>query len=339
MARTSWLFGLGVAAAVAGASSMASAQSLVLGGNPPGSLFYSMAQALAATASKHTGMRIDVLPQGGSSYYPMMATQEVDLGIVNPMDAMDAAMGAPPYDKASGGRGFPIQTLMLGSPIRLTFVTTKESGINSIKDLKGRRVVTNYGAFASSGLTARALLANVGMSEADLQVVTVSSYPEGVRAVMEGRAVAAVASIGSGIIQELDASRGAVLLPIDPSDAAVERAREHGLAWAPIRVPKGPPGIVEEIDALSYAITMVARTDLNEETAYKVVKAIWENHKELPEIFRGLATWTPDRFVSTQAVMPYHPGAIKFYREQGVWTDEMEKHQAVLQERMKKAGG
>lgn len=337
MRKTSWALGLGLAALIAG-SATATAQTVVLGGNPPGSLFYSMAQAIATTVSKHSDLRVDVLPQGGSTYYPMMATQEVDFGLVNPMDALDAALGAPPFDKASRGQGFPIQTLMLGSPIRLSMVTTVESGITSLQDLKGRRVVSNYGAFASAGVTARAALANAGLTEDDVQVVTVSSYPEGVRAVMEGRAVAAVGSIGSGIIQELDAARGARILPIDPSDEAMNRAREHGAAYVSLRVPKGLPGVREDIDALSYAITVVVRSDLDEETAYTFLKTVWENHKELPKIFRGLATWTPDRFASTQAVMPYHPGAIRFFREQGVWTDEMEKHQTMLQERMKKRG-
>ena len=320
----------GIAIASLGAGS-AAAQRVVLGGNPPGSLFYSMAQAIGNTVTKHSGLKVDVLPQGGSSYYPMMATAEVDFGLVNPIDALAATEGKPPYDKASGGKGFPMQTLMLGSPIRLSLVTTDGAGVNSVKDLKGKRVVANYGAFASAGLTAVAVLANHGLSISDVDVVTVSSYPEGVRAVMEGRAVAAIASIGSGIIRELDAGRGAKILPIDPSDAAMARVKKYGESYVVIKVPKGPPGVDKDIFALSYAITIVVRTDMDDQAAYDFVKAVWDHHAELKGIFRPLASWTPNRFASTQAVMPYHAGAIRFYKEKGVWSKAMVKHQAELQ--------
>ena len=334
MSKRNLLIGFAAAVVIAlQVPSVAWAQRVVLGGNPPGSLFYSMAQAISATVTKHSTIKVDVLPQGGSTYYPMMATGEVDFGLVNPIDALAARRGTPPFDKVSGGKGIPMQTLMLGSPIRLSLVTVDGSGIKSVKDLKGKRVVADYGAFASAGLTAMAVLANHGLSAKDVDVVTVSSYPEGVRAVMGGRAVAATASIGSGIIRELDASRGARILTIDPSPDAMARAKKFGEPYVVIKVPKGPPGVDEDIHALSYAITIVVRSNLDDKTAYDFVKAVWDHHAELKGIFRPLATWTPNRFASTQAVMPYHAGAIKFYKEQGVWSDAMAKHQATLQGR------
>lgn len=334
MIKRSGPFVATLALAAAFAAGAAQAQTVVLGGNPQGSLLYSMSNAIGTVVTKNSKLRVDVLPQGGTVYYPMMTTGEVDFGMVNPMDAYDAARGEPPYDKASGGKGFPMQTLMLGSPIRLSIVTTRESGITKVEDLKGKRVVANYGAFASAGLTAIAVLANAGLTTDDVEVVTVSSYPEGVRAVMEGRAVAATGSVGSGIVQELDAARGARFLEIDPSEEAMKRAQEIGAAYVALEADPGPPGIEEKMWVLSYGIPIVVRPDLDEDLAYTFAKAVWEHHEELKGIFRPLATWTPDRFASTQALLPYHPGAIKLYKEKGVWTEEMEKHQAMLKESM-----
>lgn len=334
MSKRSRTFVAAFALTAALAAGAAQAQTVVLGGNPQGSLLYSMSNAIGTVVTKNSKLRVDVLPQGGTTYYPMMGTAEVDFGMVNPMDAYDAARGNPPYDKASGGKGFPMQTLMLGSPIRLSIVAAKDSGVTSLKDLKGKRVVADYGAFASAGLTAIAALATAGLTTDDVEVVTVSSYPEGVRAVMEGRAVAATGSVGSGIVQELDAGRGARFLPIDPSDEAMKRAHEIGAAYVPLEIDPGPPGIEEKTWVLTYAIPIVVRPDLDEDLAYTFAKAVWEHHEELKGIFRPLATWTPERFASTQALLPYHPGAIKLYKEKGVWTEEMEKHQASLKESM-----
>lgn len=320
---------IGVVLAAASVT-VAQAETVVLAGNPPGSLFNSMSNAIAATVTKHSDLKVDVLPQGGTVYYPMMATKEVDFGLVNPFDAFSAYQGDAPYDKVSNGKGFAMRTIMLGSPIRLSLVTTKGAGINSIADLKGKRVVANYGAFASAGLTANAALAIGGLTVGDVEVVTVSSYPAGVRAVIEGRADAAVGSIGSGIIRELDAAKGAKMIPLSKSPEALARARKFGGAWQFITVKPGLPGVDAEMTALSYEIPIVARESLSDDAAYKFTKTVWEHHKELRRVFKPLATWTPNRYASTKAVIPYHPGAIKFYREQGVWPLELEKYQNAL---------
>ena len=189
------------------------AQRVVLGGNPQGSQLYPISQAISTIVSENSLLRVDVLPQGGSVLYPMMQTEEVDFALVNPMDALSALKGEGLYQRASRGQGFPMQTLMLGSPIALSIVAAADSGITSIADLAGRKVVANYGAFASAGLTAEVVLGSAGMDLSDIDVITVSSYPEGVRAVIEGRAQASTGSVGSSIIRELEVARGARFLP------------------------------------------------------------------------------------------------------------------------------
>lgn len=312
------------------ASSPLMAQRVVLAGNPQGSQLYPMSNAIAALVSKYSDLRVDVLPQGGSVFYPMMQSAEVDFGMANPMDALSAVRGDPPYDRASGGRGFPMQTLMLGSPMPLSIVAAKDAGIDRVQDLRGKRVVANYGAFASAGLTALSVLANAGMSIDDIDVVTVSSYPEGVRAVMEGRAVAATGSVGSGIVRELDVSRGARFLPIDTSPEAMARVRGVGAAFTPLRLDAGQPGVEQDTWVLSYDLPIMVRTTLSDDIAYEFTKAVWEHYAELATIYPMLASWTPDRFASTRALVAYHPGAIALYREKGVWTEALERHQAAL---------
>ena len=303
---------------------------LVLGGNPQGSQLYPMSNAIAATVSRNSSLRVDVLPQGAGVFYPMMASGEVDVGLVNPMDAASAARGEPPYDQASRGRGFRLRTLMLGSPIAVSIVAAADAGISSIEELAGRRLVANYGAFASAGLTAEAVLASAGLSLADVEVVTVSSYPEGVRAVIEGRADAATGSIGSAIIRELDVARGARFLPVDPGADSIARVRAVGSAFEAYRAAAGQPGIAEETWVIAYELPLVAREDLDEERAYTFVKTLYEHHAELKETYAPLSTWTPDRFADTTVLVPYHPGAVRLYRERGLWNALLDARQREL---------
>lgn len=321
---------LGLVAIVAAFATPASADILVMGGNPEGSLFYAQSQAIGSVVTKHTDLRIDVLPQSGTVYFPMFTSKEADIGLASPIEARMAFNAEGAFDGANDGQGYAMKTVMLGSPIRLSLVVRKDAGIESVADLKGKRVVANYGAFAGSSITANAVLANAGLTVEDVQVVNVSSYPEGVRAVMEGRADAAVGSIGSGILQQLNASVGAKILPIDPSEDAMAQSQEIGSAFVPLLVEKGPVGVEEDTYALSYSITIFARPELEDGDVRAFIQAVWDHHEELPGIHRSLATWTPDRFANTNAVIPYHSAAVAFYKEKGVWTEELEAHQKKL---------
>lgn len=318
--------------ALLSAAATANAQLLVMGGNPASSLFYAQAQALAKTINKHAGYRIDVLPQAGSVFFPMFQTREADIGIASPVEARLAYDAEDPFEGANGGEGYPIKTLMLGSVNLLSLVTRESDNIKSVDDLRGRRVVADYGAFAGSTKTALAVLASGGLTTDDVDVVPVSSYPEGVRAVIEGRADAAVGSVGSGILQELAAAHGARLVPIQTDEAAVKRLQEIGPAFVPLEVEPGPVGIDEPTPVLSYQTTLYSRADLDDEIVKKIMDALWNNADELPVVTRTLATWVPENYANTNAVIPFHPAAVEFYKEQGVWTDELQKHQdEVLQ--------
>ncbi|WP_157016879.1 TAXI family TRAP transporter solute-binding subunit [Mesorhizobium xinjiangense] len=316
--------GLALVAALIGTVSKADAEIVVMGGNPEGSLFYAQSQALGAIIGQHTDIRVDVLPQSPTVYFPMFMTQEASIGLSSPIEADFAVRAKGPYEGVNDGEGYPITTLMLGSPIRLSLVVRANAGIDTISDLKGKRVVANYGAFAGSSITAEAVLANGGLTTDDVELVSASSYPEGVSAVIEGRADAAVGSMGSGILQQLNAAEGAKLLSVDPSEEAMARSREIGSAFVPLKVKAGPVGVDEDIHVLSYATTLYARSDLEDETVTTILQAIWDHHEELEAIHPSLATWTPDRFASEQTVVPYHPAAVTFYKDQDAWTDEVE---------------
>jgi TRAP transporter TAXI family solute receptor len=303
---------------------------LVLGGNPPGSLFYAQAQGLAAVITKHSDVKVDVFPQGATFWYPMLGTREVDFGIVSPIDAYLAYRGMPPYEKSTDGAGFGMRTIMLGLSNNLSIIVAKDANIDTFEDLRGRHVVTNYGAFVAASMTAVAALAAAGMSEDDVRVVMVGGYPQGVRAVIEGRAVGAVGSLGSAVIRELDSARGAKYLSIPSTPEAVARVKTLAPGFDLVRMSPGPPGIEGETTMLEYTVTLISRVDLEPASVQTILRALHENYQELGTIHPTLRRWTPDRFVSRAAVIPYHPAAIDYYRDVGLWSTEMDARQQML---------
>ena len=305
-------------------------KTIVLGANPPGTLFYVMCAGISKVVTAHTSMKVEVFPQGGTVWYPMLESGEVQFGLMVPGDILTAYMGEAVYKKPTRGKGFPMRTLMLGTPLQVGLVVPGDSQIRGAKDIKGKRMAVSYGAFYASTLSVKALLANLGLTAEDVRGLTVTGVAVGVRAVIEGRADLGMGAVGAGFIEELKAAKGARFLPIDTSPEAVARMQKVHPGYYPIKVKPRFAGVPEEMFMLAKDTTLVASKNLSEDVAYQITKALWENYKELAPIHPRLRLWTSDRFASTRAVVPYHPGSIKLYKEKGAWTDALEEHQKKL---------
>jgi len=89
-------------------------------------------------------------------------------------------------------------------------------------------------------------------------------------------------------------------------------------------------GILKDVALLNNDIYLVSSRQLSDDAAYAVVKALWENTKELWAAYPALASWRQQRMASRSAFIPYHPGAIRFFKEKGVWDKTMDDLQAKL---------
>ncbi len=305
---------------------------LNIGTHPVGSFFNMVGTAVATVVGKHSSMKTTVKPMAGpAAWYPLLTEDEIDLGVLNNWDAQKGYLGESIYKKLSGGKGFPVRLLAISVNNAIGLVVAGKSGIYKYSDLRGKRVAGNLPT-PSLQLQTEALLANGGLSWSDITPIPVSSVVEGVKAVIEGRSDASAScAIGMGITEELAAKKGARILPLDTSAEAIKRTREKFPGY-PVKVTPGPgkAGVEKEQYMWAYDIYVIARENLPDEAAYEAVKALWDNHKELGDIHVLLKNWTTDKFVTANAIVPYHPGAIKFYKEKGVWTEEMAKLQESL---------
>ena len=61
-----------------------------------------------------------------------------------------------------------------------------------------------------------------------------------------------------------------------------------------------------------------------------VLQAIWINIEKLPQFHPGFTEWTKDRAVDVEVTMPYHPAAIRFFKDQNAWPATMDDAQKKL---------
>jgi len=211
------------------------------------------------------------------------------------------------------------------------FLVRTDSPFKTAKDLKGKRVASGYLAQPSALISMVANLLNMGYTSLDefVQVKVPGPVP-GVKAVMEGRADATDAAVGMGVVSEADATVGVRFLPgsMDPQDIRKSTRVYPGgtfKVWKP-----GPAGIKTDTPLWTYATLGLTSTHLPDAVAYELLSTWWEHHQETWPLHPVCKGWSPEMFVIKNTTVPYHPGAIKFYKEKGVWDGAMDKIQERL---------
>ena len=310
-------------------------RSVGLRSNPAGSIYYSLASGLANVVSSGSPFQMAVQPYTGSStYLPLIESGELEFGMVNAVDMALAYQGPDklkiggrnPYPHTPGGR-----LIMRGSPLQSSLVIRKDSPIKTIQDIKGKRVTGEYPAQLAVWYNIYGSLSNAGLTWNDVKVVPVPAVNEGVDALVQGRADATTHAIGSAKIKEADATIGIRYLSLDCSPQAEDRMKKAvpGYYLATLKAGSST-GILEDICGFAYDIYMIGNKGLPDAVVQGTLKAIWDNIAKLPPLHPGFKDWTRERAVSPDATLPYHPAAVQFYNEKGVWSAKMDEAQKKL---------
>jgi TRAP transporter TAXI family solute receptor len=310
-----------LSSALALAAGAAQAQTVGIGTSKQGGFTYSAGAAIAkAVEVDKNGMRMLVRPYGGSGVYvPAVNKGELDFALANALETRYAVTGTGAYK----GRQQPnIRVVSVMLPLRVAIFTRKDSPIKTIKDLKGKRVP---GVFASAR-TLKVLmdgeLANAGMTYADVNMIKAASIISNANDFMAGKADVFFFAVGSGKVLQVDAKVGGIrALPIDPSPAAMARMKKFVPVAYPALVKPGKrmAGILKPTYVMAYPYLVLTSAKVSDDKVYKVAKAMWAHRKDMIAAFRPMAGFSPKKMVAKLGVIKYHPAAIKFYKEKGLW--------------------
>lgn len=211
--------------------------------------------------------------------------------------------------------------------------TAADAEIHSIADMRGKRMTFVQGAPSLNNATA-ALLSYANLSWNDVIPVEVGGYNASIDAVLNGRADAAGGACNSPPFLRMEASprglRWTQLPHNDPDAVARVRAR---LPWyVPHIAVEGPTITSNGIEVFSSAYPFLVALDTSdEELVYSTVKVMLEHFDQYKENAPGANGWAIDRQKFEEAFVPYHPGAIRYFKEIGIWSSAAEQtHQANL---------
>jgi TRAP transporter TAXI family solute receptor len=326
------VIGLFLAGNVTAGSSADLPRVINLGTHPVGSTVNASGTGIAAVVSKHTPMQVRIKAVAGpSSWLPMMMNKEIEFGLAAAADCHPAYLGKGIYDRLSAGKGFPIRLAVRGPVMTLGTVVSGKCSAKTIPELRGLRLCGSFAGVPSAKVAQEAALANGGLTWDDVKVVPVSGVGAAVKAVIEGKADASWASVGMPVVRELAAKRGARYLSISTAPEALARQDKVYPYSFPNLIKGGRvPGIDVDTMLMGMEVYLVCPADTSDKVVYEINKALWENYKELGTYHPILKTINQKSFVSKKLFTPYHPGAIEFLKENGLWSDKLQTRQEEL---------
>jgi hypothetical protein len=245
----------------------------------------------------------------------LIAAKRADLAMTLGDTALDAARG----NEAFRGAAVPAVTLF---PMYNNFnhlVTVEGSGINSVADLRGKRVSVGSPGSGTEVTALRILEAGGLDHERDIRKDRLGVAPS-VDALRDRKIDAFFWSGGlpTSAVLDLAATPGIRIKLVSLDSVLPAMQRKYGSVYFRSVIGRGIyPGLTENVPTIGVVNLMVVHRDFPADLAYQITKLVFERRGELAVVHPEAANISLVG-LATRALLPVHPGAARYYHERGV---------------------
>lgn len=298
-----------IAAVFAFSGGVALAQTYGFATLPPGSLNHTSASAIAKVLKEKAGLNVLVQPSAGDQVIiPMVGRAEAELGISNVMEVAAGFKGAQK----------DIRIIAAVHALRTPFFVRKDSGMRTVADLRGKRVAMGYSAMRTINDVTRAILATGGLTENDVKPVLVPNVVRGADDFVAGASDMFNFALGAPKVREVDATVGGIrALEMDLSRMGeAKKIMPYGYATD---VAPGPVfvGVEKPMKVYSFDNIVFTHAKMPDAFVEKVLETLDKEKAEIVAVQPVLREFSLT-FAYRQYDMPYHPAAIKFFKERNI---------------------
>ena len=229
-------------------------------------------------------------------------------------DVMDYAYNGT--DLFAGEKLANIMTIGTLYPEVVQIAVSKDSGIKSVADFKGKRISVGD---AGSGVefNAKQIMEGYGLTFDDIKKSNLS-FKESAEGIQNGTldGCFVTAGVPNAALQELAFTAGLTLVPVD-GEAAKKICEKYGY-YTQTTIPGGTyKGTDDDTPALAIKATLAVSSKLDEQTVYQMTKALFENLDELATA-HAKGKEVSAKAAVTGVSVPFHPGANKYFKEIGL---------------------
>jgi hypothetical protein len=297
---------------------------LSMGTSPIGGTFQQVGNSLCVVLNKNGGdnnWKAQAKGTKGSQQNIRLLDQgEYQLGIANSAISFNAVNGTGGWDKK-----YEIRAITTIAPLVAMFVTKTSSGIKTIQGLKGKRVICGPNG-AGFEMFIEPLLEAHGVKLADFTKLN-ANFADSVTQLSDGGADAAFlgGAVPSPAIQQAS-DLGILLIPFE-AEARKQLVKDYPF-FSEITVKAGTyADLKEDYHGLNVgAMHLITSAAQDDEFVYQITKTIWTNRAKISH--PGAKKFINEKNAPRNTGTKFHPGAIRFYKEEGIWPEAAEEGKA-----------
>lgn len=295
---------------------------LSFGTGSPAGTYYFLGAGFASMINKRLpGIRVTAESTAASlENATLISRGKMDMGL--------AAMGTLAKLKARGIDISKIRLIAIGHTSDAHWIVRKDSPIKSINDFKGRRIgVGPAGSATLSVFSKDALKQGWGLTFKDFDPKYIS-FSEIITGIRDNTIDAGNICAGTPVAAIMELANDVPIRLIGISPEHYRRLHEGNQIFQLKTIKAGTyKGIDQDVTTYCAPQMWICSASLPEELVYKIIKIVYDNSEDRNAIHPMAKMYTVENAFRGYKSVPttYHPGAIKYYKEKGVWDkkDEM----------------
>jgi uncharacterized protein len=296
-----------------------------LGTSSVGSTFYVIANGLGNLMRLHAGINMTVEPIGGSyaNVFGLNAGK-IDYAVTNAGAAYEGFNGIYPFEHQSD-----LRLIAQGQSSYRFILTRKKERIESIKDLEGMIFIGRRPALPEMEKISRALLTVANLNKVNL--VSTKNTKETLRHLKSGTVDAAIIPGGARLAAIAQLFRDDLVDPLYIPDSVIQQMQINLPPYMYTQLfPAGHfQGQQKPFTVFGLNTYLVAGPHVSDEQVYSIIKTLFEHHEEFLSYHNAARQWTIENTLNDPKI-PFHNGAIRYFKEIGRWTNNLETLQTQL---------
>lgn len=292
-------------------------------GSPAGTYYFIGAGFSSIVNNNVEGLK--VTPESTAA-----STENARLMMRGLMDMGLACMGTLGDLKSQGAEVDKLRLIAVGHTSDIHWIVPENSDIQSVADFKGKTVAVGPAGSATLNIIGKQhLTKGWGLTFEDFNAKFLS-FDEVARGIRDHTIDAGLIFAGYPLSSVMRLANDIDVRLLNIEKDKVELLRSEFGNVVPLTIPANTyPNIEEEVKTYCIPQMWLCRTDLEEETVYNIIKAVYEHPEDKNAIHPMAKKYTIKNAFRGSDNVPvgYHSGAIKYYKEKGVWEKREQYYQ------------